>query len=97
MVALVRFGHRHEANLSHTEARPERMPPFTSALRERGAYVKDRRGAYSPDRENASGARWNPAGVAAIYASVTHEGAIAEAEHQIAVQSIRSRVQRNLR
>jgi len=48
MVALVRFGHRHEANLSHTEARTERMPPFTSALREsehvlRGFDLDDRR------------------------------------------------------
>jgi hypothetical protein len=38
MVALVRFGHRHEAKLSHTEARTERMPPFTSALREKRNY-----------------------------------------------------------
>jgi hypothetical protein len=34
MVAFVRFGHRHEAKLSHTKARTERMPPFTSALRD---------------------------------------------------------------
>jgi RES domain. len=41
-------------------------------------------------------ARWNPAGVAAIYASLTREGALAEAEHQIAIQPIRPRARRSL-
>lgn len=53
-------------------------------------------GSYPPDRENTSGARWNPAGVAAIYASLTREGALAEAEHQIAVQPIRPRARRSI-
>jgi RES domain-containing protein len=43
-------------------------------------------GDYPPDAENILGARWNPPGVAAIYTSLTREGALAEAEHQIAIQ-----------
>ncbi len=53
-------------------------------------------GSYPPDRENTSGARWNPAGVAAIYTSLSRAGALAEAEHQIAVQPIPPRAQRSL-
>ena len=53
-------------------------------------------GSYPPDRENTSGARWNPAGVAAIYASLTREGALAEAEYQLAVQPIRPRARRSI-
>jgi RES domain-containing protein len=37
-------------------------------------------GSYPPDAENTRGARWNPPGVAAIYTSLTREGALAEAE-----------------
>lgn len=48
-------------------------------------------GDYPPDAENTRGARWNPAGVAAIYTSLTREGVLAEAEHQIAIQPIRPR------
>ena len=33
---------------------------------------------YPPDAENTRGARWNPAGVAAIYTSLAHEGVVAE-------------------
>ena len=53
-------------------------------------------GSYPPERENTSGARWNPAGVAAIYASLSREGALAEAEHQIAIQPVRPRARRSL-
>lgn len=45
-------------------------------------------GDYPPDAENTRGARWNPPGVAAIYTSLARDGALAEAEHQIAVQPI---------
>ena len=51
---------------------------------------------YPPDAENTRGARWNPAGVAAIYTSLAHEGVVAEAEHQIAVQPIRPRARRTI-
>lgn len=53
-------------------------------------------GSYPPDRENTSGARWNPPGVAAIYASLSRAGVLAEAEHQIVVQPIPTRARRNL-
>jgi RES domain-containing protein len=51
-------------------------------------------GDYPPDAENTRGARWNPPGVAAIYTSLAREGALAEAEYQIAVQPIRPRARR---
>ena len=51
---------------------------------------------YSPERENIGGARWNPSGVAAIYASLSAEGALAEAEYQIAMQPVRPRARRTL-
>lgn len=46
-------------------------------------------GDYPPDAENTRGARWHPPGIAAIYTSLAREGALAEAEHQIAVQRVR--------
>jgi RES domain-containing protein len=51
---------------------------------------------YPPDAENTRGARWNPAEVAAIYTSLTRDGVLAEAEHQIALQPIPPRVQRTV-
>jgi RES domain-containing protein len=53
-------------------------------------------GDYPPDAENTRGARWNPQGVAAIYTSLTRDGALAEAEHQIAVQPIPPRARRTI-
>jgi RES domain-containing protein len=53
-------------------------------------------GDYPPDAENTRGARWNPPGVAAIYTSLAREGALAEAEHQIAVQPIPPRARRSI-
>jgi RES domain-containing protein len=51
---------------------------------------------YAPEVENTRGARWNPPGVAAIYMSLSREGVLAEAEHQLAVQPIRPRVRHTL-
>jgi RES domain-containing protein len=51
-------------------------------------------GDYPPEAENTRGARWNPPGVAAIYTSLTRDGALAEADHQIAVQPIPPRARR---
>jgi len=53
-------------------------------------------GDYPPDTENTRGARWNPQGVAAIYTSLTRDGALAEAEHQIAMQPIPPRARRTI-
>jgi RES domain-containing protein len=78
---------------------PAKLPERLKALPPgpwQGTTFRHMFGSYPPDRENTSGARWNPAGVAAIYASLTREGALAEAEHQIAVQPIRPRARRSL-
>ena len=53
-------------------------------------------GDYPPDAENTRGARWNPPGVAAIYTSLAREGALAEAEHQIAIQPVPPRARRTI-
>jgi RES domain-containing protein len=53
-------------------------------------------GDYPPDAENTRGARWNPPGVAAIYTSLTRDGALAEAAHQIAMQPIPPRARRTI-
>ncbi len=41
---------------------------------------------YAPERVNTGGARWNPAGVGAIYTALERETAIAEGDHMIEVQ-----------
>lgn len=51
---------------------------------------------YPPDRENTRGARWNPRDVPAIYVSLDRDGALAEAEHQIAMQPVRPRARRTI-
>lgn len=67
-----------------------RLPARSRSAR-RGAYVKDRRGLLTGSRERERGAL-EPCGTRGDLRELTHEGAIGEAEHQIAVQSIRSRV-----
>ena len=49
-----------------------------------------------PQRENRLGARWNPLDVPAIYASLSRQGALAEAEYQIAMEPRRPRARRTL-
>jgi RES domain-containing protein len=51
-------------------------------------------GENLPDRENVRGARWNPAGVAAIYTSLEKATALAEAEYYINLQPLRPRARR---
>lgn len=51
---------------------------------------------YPPERANTRGARWNPPGVAAIYASLTREVALAEAEYRLALEPFRPKVSRKL-
>jgi RES domain-containing protein len=53
-------------------------------------------GDYQPEAENTRGARWNPPGAAAIYTSLARGGALAEAEHQIAIQPVRPRARRTI-
>ena len=51
---------------------------------------------YDPARANTRGARWNPAGVAAIYASLERQTALAEADYAISSQPIRPRASRSV-
>jgi len=51
---------------------------------------------YGPDRENTLGARWNPAGVPAIYTSLSREAVLAEVEHQLRMEPLRPSVRRTL-
>jgi RES domain-containing protein len=47
-----------------------------------------------PELSNTRGARWNPAGLAAIYTSENRETAIAEGQHAIDIQPLRPRARR---
>jgi RES domain-containing protein len=53
-------------------------------------------GSGPPDKENNRGARWNPAGVPAIYFSTERDGAIAEGDHAMAIQPFRPSARRTL-
>lgn len=44
-----------------------------------------------PDRENTRGARWNPPNVAAIYTSLEHAAALAEANYRISLETVTMR------
>jgi RES domain-containing protein len=47
-----------------------------------------------PELSNTRGARWNPAGIAAIYTSEARETAIAEGQHAIDMQPLRPKARR---
>lgn len=49
-----------------------------------------------PDKANGRGARWNPPGTDALYASLERDTALAEAEHQLASQPIRPKAKRTI-
>lgn len=51
---------------------------------------------YTPDRVNTLGARWNPAGVGAIYTALDRSTALAEGQHAIDVQPRRTYARRVL-
>jgi RES domain-containing protein len=51
---------------------------------------------YPPDRENNTGARWNPRGIAAIYTSLEKATVLAEAEYQLSLQPLRPRARRTI-
>jgi RES domain-containing protein len=53
-------------------------------------------GTSDPVRANMRGARWNPAGVAALYTSLERETALAEGEFLIAVQPFRPKIERKI-
>jgi RES domain-containing protein len=49
---------------------------------------------YPPDRANTRGARWNPPDVAAIYASLSRDTALAEGRHRLSLEPFPLRVRR---
>jgi RES domain-containing protein len=53
-------------------------------------------GDNPPERPNIAGARWNPAGVGAVYTAFERDTAIAEGQHAVDVQPLRPRVKRVL-
>jgi hypothetical protein len=53
-------------------------------------------GDTPPSRENASGARWNPRDVPAIYTSLERSVAIAEGDYLISIQPVRPSARRVL-
>lgn len=53
-------------------------------------------GDNPPTRQNELGARWNPPGVPAIYASLDRDTALAEGDYAIAVQPLRPTVKRTI-
>ena len=61
-----------------------------------GAVYRHVFGKLKPDRENTRGARWNPPETSAIYCSLTRETAIAEGDHNIALQPVRPTATRQL-
>jgi RES domain-containing protein len=53
-------------------------------------------GDNPPELANTGGARWNPQGVDAIYASLERETAIAEGEYRVELEPIRPRAKRTV-
>jgi RES domain-containing protein len=62
----------------------------------RGRVYRHMLAGYPPDRENTSGARWNPAGVGAIYTSLERATSMAEAEYHLSLLPVRPRVRRTM-
>lgn len=61
-----------------------------------GVVFRHMFGEIPPDRENITGARWNPAQIPAIYASLGQEVAVAEADYYISLQPLRPRAKRKI-
>lgn len=61
-----------------------------------GVIYRHMFGAYPPSRQNTLGARWNPREVAALYASLERETALAEAEYRISLEPFRPKARRTL-
>jgi len=78
--------------------RPELLDVLQAAASSRWSAQVYRHmfGSYPPTRPNVGGARWNPPGLEAIYASCERETALAEAEYYIRIQPTRPRATRIL-
>lgn len=53
-------------------------------------------GDNPPELANTGGARWNPAGVDAVYTSIERETAIAEGDYRVQLEPIRPRAKRTV-
>lgn len=53
-------------------------------------------GDNDPQRANIGGARWNPRGVDAIYASLERQTSIAEGEYRVQLEPLRPRIRRSV-
>jgi len=62
----------------------------------RGQVYRHMFAGYPPDRENTGGARWNPAGIGAIYTSLERATSMAEAEYHLSLQPVRPRIRRTM-
>jgi RES domain-containing protein len=62
----------------------------------RGTVYRHMLANYPPERDNTRGARWNPPGIAARYASLEKKTALAEAEYLLSSQNPRPRAIRTL-
>jgi RES domain-containing protein len=62
----------------------------------RGEVFRYTFGDAPPDRENTRGARWNPAGVAAIYTTLERATVLAELRYRLSLDSVRPKVPANL-
>lgn len=62
----------------------------------RGRAFRHMLGDYPPQRPNVRGARWNPPEVAALYASLERETAIAEGDHRLSLEPVPIRLGRTL-
>lgn len=77
-------------------------PPFLDRLEQLGSQpwegivYRHMFGNYPPSRQNTLGARWNPREVAAIYASLERDTALAEAAHRISLEPFRPKAKRTL-
>lgn len=61
-----------------------------------GTVYRHMFGSNPPSRSNTEGARWNDAGLEAIYTSCERDTALAEAEYYIDMQPLRPRAKRTL-
>jgi len=73
-------------------ARLEQLEP----QRYEGPVFRITFGSTPPERANTRGARWNPPDVAALYTSIDRETVLAEGEHLVASQPVRTTAPRRI-
>jgi RES domain-containing protein len=81
--------------MSHDHALLEALEGFGAADWS-GRVWRHMFNSYPPQRVNVGGARWNPAGVGAIYTSLKRETALAEGQHAVDMQPLMTPARRTL-